>query len=122
MTATVTVLASDLTRLLTFSASAPIGVGNNQQVFGGQAGLKFRVVGWIAQSQGAGLSTFTLETGTLGHAIMAPLTVPGNGAGLSHLLPIYAPGYMETVVSEGLYISVTTTGLNITVFYITYVP
>lgn len=99
-------------------------VANNQAIIptASVTGKRVRVMGWIAQSVGAVVGSFTLKSASGGTALMAPLTVPPVTAGLSDKLPIIETGYMETNTGEGLYVDVTGAGVNFTIFNIIYTP
>lgn len=100
---------------------AALGVSVNNILVAVAAGKRHRVMGWIAQGSGAGVSTFQLKSSG-GAFIMGALAVPGNGAGLNDKLPISNTGYFETLTGEGLQVDIAGAAIQMTVFYITYTP
>lgn len=97
-------------------------VNNNWEIVPALADYRVRVMGWIIQSDGATLGTFTLKSNSGGSAISTPITVPASTGGLSDKLRIQDVGYMETAIGHGLFADVVTAGVLFNIFYIRYKP
>lgn len=97
-------------------------VAANTSVIAAVSGKRHRVMGWIAQCDTATVGTFQLKSASAGTMLMAPLAAPPVTNGDTHTLPITDSGYMETNTGEGLFVDVVTGAVNLTVFYITYIP
>lgn len=98
-----------------------IAIANNTSVIAAISGSVIRVMGLVAQSTGAGVSGFTLKSASGGTVIFGQVSANSNALA-PFLLPITDSGYFETTVSQGLFVDVVTTTLNLSVFYITYIP
>lgn len=97
------------------------GVANNVTLVSAVTGKRIRVMGWILQSNGAGLSGVTLKDGS-GGATLCTLNVTPNTNGANDKLPIVDSGYFETTAGTGLFCDVATTSCLATIFYIEYAP
>ena len=96
-------------------------VGANRQLVAAQTGKRIRLMGWILQANGAGLSGVTFKDGN-GGSTLCLLNITPNTNGANDKLPIVDSGYFETTAGNGLYADIATTDLLATIFYIAYVP
>lgn len=118
-------LTSDIVRITPQYSRGTFGVANNQALVAALTSPDqiILVVGWIAQGSGAAVGTFQLKSASGGTTIMAPLMVPSNAAGACDKLPINESGYgMATTAGQGLFVDITGAGINLTIFYKSYVP
>lgn len=104
---------------LTSVPGAP-GVANNTSLYAGVAGKKHRLMGMIAQSNGA-IGTLLLKSATGGSTILQTIAIPANTSP-PLILPITDSGYCETNAGEGIFCDVGTTAINLTLFVCTYTP
>lgn len=103
------------------SLAQVVGVAANTQLVAAVTGSRIRVFGWQLQGAG-GVSVFTLKSNSGGTVIFPPTTIPTGAAGLIDRLPIVESGYMETSTGHGLFCDVATSNLNLSLFYMIYVP
>jgi len=94
-------------------------VSNNQSILAAVSTQRHRVMGIIAQTNGATPGVLTLKTGSTTRMIIAP-GPSAQGGGFA--LPVIDSGYFETATNELLQADVGTTGIYLTVFYLTYTP
>jgi len=98
-----------------------LGVGNDQQVIAAITGQRIRIMGLIAQADGAGNPYIGFQTGAAGARILGAfypsiVTLP------PFILPITQSGYAETSTGDGLYADVGVAAVTGTIFYIAYIP
>lgn len=97
-------------------------IANNQQVIAGVSGKKIKVMGLLAQSNGATLGFFSLKSASGGTVIFGPFAPPSNTTGTYLQLDIADVGYCETNVGEGLFVDVSTAVVILFVNYLVYTP
>lgn len=97
-----------------------MAVGNNQQIVAASSGYTHRIMGWIAESAGAGVSTFNFKSNSGGTWMIGTMTVPAVGTMPPWQVPIVAAGYAEASSGHGIFTDIGTTGINLTLFYISY--
>lgn len=103
------------------SVTGAIGVGANSVVLAAITGKKIRVMGWSAVSQGAA-GSFQLLDGSGGTVIHHYRGFPALASGLNDDKPLADSGYCETTTGTGLYVTVVTAAVYLTVYYIAYTP
>lgn len=92
-------------------------VGVDRQIIAAVSSKKIRVMGWIFNSDAAGVSRIAFKNGSGGSFLAVDYS--------SDILPptkqdLVDSGYFETSTGVGLYCDLATTDAYVTVFYITY--
>lgn len=100
-------------------AFSDVAVGTTA-LLGADTGYTYRIMGLMLQGTTAVQGTVVIK-GSGGAALMATITAPPN-TGLPFVLPVIDSGYTQSIVGEGLSVTVGGAVVAVNIFYLKYKP